>query len=82
MTSRACEKYMETKMESGYTLEQAQEAWDKLDSVFKIALIEISRQEKTNFDDIRLGLLATLHSYQGLPSVKKLFEEAIKDVEL
>ena len=82
MTSRACEKYMETKMESGYTLEQAQEAWDKLDTVFKLALIDISRQEVINFEDIRLGLLATLHSYKGLPHVKKLFEEAIQSVEL
>lgn len=39
-------------------------------------------QEEQNLEDIRLGLLATLCEYRGFPAIKKLFEDAIKSVQI
>ncbi len=49
---------------------------------FKGFLLTLRAREEQNLEDIRLGLLATLEEYQGLASVKALFEEAIKGVTL
>ena len=45
-------------------------------------LLALKTQEEQNLEDIRLGLLATLDEYRGVPRIKKLFEEAIKGVTL
>ena len=44
-------------------------------------LLNLQAQEEQNLEDIRLGLLATLHEYRGFPHIKKLFEDAIKSVK-
>ena len=43
-------------------------------------LLALKTQEEQNLEDIRLGLLATLDEYRGVPRIKKLFEDAIKSV--
>ena len=45
-------------------------------------LLALKHQEEQNLEDIRLGLLATLDEYRGVPRIKKLFEDAIKGVAL
>ena len=45
-------------------------------------LLALKNQEEQNLEDIRLGLLATLDEYHGVPRIKKLFEDAIKGVAL
>lgn len=45
-------------------------------------LLTLKAQEEQNFEDIKLGLLATLSEYRGFPRVKKVFEDAIKDVTI
>lgn len=45
-------------------------------------LLALKTQEEQNLEDIRLGLLATLDEYRGVPRIKKLFEEAIRGVTL
>jgi predicted GNAT family N-acyltransferase len=47
----------------------------------QVYILSLLDQENQNLEDIRLGLLATLNEYRGFPSVKKLFEDAIKGVE-
>jgi hypothetical protein len=41
----------------------------------------LKAQEDQNLEDLRLGLLATLHEYRGFPHIKKLFEDAISNVQ-
>lgn len=45
-------------------------------------ILTLLDQEIQNLEDIRLGLLATLDEYRGFPNVKKVFEDAIKSVNL
>lgn len=45
-------------------------------------LMNLRAQEEQNLEDIRLGLLATLSEYRGFPAIKKLFEDAIKSVQI
>jgi hypothetical protein len=45
-------------------------------------ILTLLDQENQNLEDIRRGLLATLNEYRGFPSVKKLFEDAIKSVQI
>ena len=45
-------------------------------------ILTLLDQENQNLEDIRLGLLATLAEYRGFPNVKKLFEDAIKSVQI
>jgi len=57
---------------------EAEKAWDALSPEFQAMLINISNKEKQQAKDIRDGLLATLHGYQGVKRVKDAFAEAIK----
>ena len=45
-------------------------------------ILTLLDQENQNLEDIRLGLLATLSEYRGFTNVKKLFEDAIKAVQV
>jgi hypothetical protein len=45
-------------------------------------ILTLLDQENQNLEDIRLGLLATLNEYRGFPHIKKLFEDAIKSVQI
>lgn len=74
------ERYVSTKVAEGLSQEQAEAQWEGLEFVIKATLISIQSQEEQNTKDIRLGLLATLAEYRGLPHIKKLFEEAIRSV--
>lgn len=56
-------------------------AWDDLSVETQATLINISHQETRQARDIALGLLATLHGYQGVKKVKKVFADAIKKCE-
>jgi hypothetical protein len=56
------------------------EAWKDLSVETKSHLFIIDTMEVQNANDIRTGLLATLAGYQGLPSIKKLFIEALEGV--
>lgn len=60
------------------TWKRAEEAWDALSPEIQASLWQISNKEKQNAEDIRDGLLATLHGYQGFTHVKKSFVEAIQ----
>jgi hypothetical protein len=48
----------------------------------KAYIMTLLDQENQNLEDIRRGLIATLNEYRGFPSVKKLFEDAIKSVQI
>jgi ATP sulfurylase len=61
--------------------DQAQKVWSNVDVQNQMALWSIDQQKEQNFKDIREGLLATLKGYQGTPEVKRIFEDAIKDLE-
>lgn len=61
--------------------ERAKEAWDQVSTENKMYLWSIETKNEQNFKDIKEGLLATLHGYQGGAEVKNMFEEALKDLE-
>lgn len=61
---------------------QAEAAWDALSPEIQAQLFILSNKEVQNAEDIRLGLLATLASYQGLKVIKQLFADAIKCVKV
>jgi hypothetical protein len=61
--------------------DQAQKVWSNVDVQNQMALWSIDQQKEQNFRDIREGLLATLKEYQGTSEVKRLFEEALKDLK-
>lgn len=61
---------------------QAEAAWDSLSPEIQAQLFILSNKEVQNAEDIRLGLLATLASYQGLKVIKQLFADAIKCVKV
>jgi hypothetical protein len=48
----------------------------------KAYIMTLLDQENQNLEDIRHGLLATLNEYRGFSNVKKLFEDAIKSVQI
>ena len=62
----------------GTTWTRAEAAWDALSPEFQATLIQIANREKQNAQDIRDGLLATLHGYQGFSRVKDSFAHAIR----
>lgn len=62
--------------------DSARSAWESLSVEIRLYLMTISEQASQNLEDIRLGLLATLSEYRGASSVKKLFEDAIKSVQI
>ena len=57
---------------------EAEKAWDSLSPDFQGILINIANKEKQQAKDIRDGLHATLHGYQGVKRIKDAFAEAIK----
>lgn len=79
-------KYMTSWVEKNWTgdftgmWDQAQKVWSNVDVQNQMALWAIDQQKEQNFKDIREGLLATLKGYQGTGEVKRIFEEAIKDL--
>jgi hypothetical protein len=70
------------KLSPSENFQKARASWDALSPELKGHLIILSDKEVQNFTDIRQGLLATLNDYQGSKSIKKLFEDAIKSVEI
>lgn len=83
--SRAAYKYMCSRIEENHLPEltpeqnwqKAIESWDMLTPEMQAQLVIFSDREVQNARDIRQGLLATLHGYQGFAAIKKLFEAAI-----
>ena len=57
----------------------AESAWDSLTPEFQATLVAISRKEQQQAKDIRDGLLATLHGYQGVSNVKRVFADGIRE---
>jgi hypothetical protein len=58
--------------------EEAEEAWDKLSPETQGLMVAIANKERQQAEDIRDGLLATLHGYHGLKSIKDSFTESIQ----
>lgn len=84
---RAARKYIsrynfDPELSPDENLQKAKASWDALGPEMQAHLIILSSKEVQNFDDIKQGLLATLHDYQGTKPIKKLFEDAIKSVEI
>lgn len=83
--SRAAYTYMiqwiqDTKKpheDPGAMWNEAEKAWDSLTPELQAMLINITNKEKQQARDIRDGLLATLHEYQGIKKIKDSFSEAI-----
>ena len=59
---------------------KAEASWDALTPEQQMLIWSLSEQEKQNAQDICTGLLATLTNYQGLSTVKKAFQVAIRGV--
>jgi hypothetical protein len=57
---------------------EAKNAWDSLSPEIQATLITIENKEKQQARDIRDGLLATLHGYQGIKSIKDAYAECIR----
>lgn len=57
---------------------EAEKAWDVLSPELQAMLIGIANKEKQQARDIRDGLLATLHEYQGFKNIKEAFAESIR----
>lgn len=57
---------------------EAEKAWDSLSPELQATLIAIANKERQQARDIRDGLLATLHGYQGVKRVKDAFAESIR----
>lgn len=57
---------------------EAEKAWDLLSPETQGLLITIAEKERQQNKDIHDGLLATLHSYQGVKHVKDSFVTAIR----
>ena len=62
--------------------QRAEAEWDALTPEMQAHLWSLSHQEEQCCEDIRQGLLATLHEYRGFRFVKELFADAIKCVKL
>jgi len=57
---------------------EAEKAWNALSPEMQGMLIIITNKEKQQARDIRDGLLATLHGYQGVKRVKDTYAECIR----
>ena len=60
---------------------EAERSWTSLSPEVQGLLMTLQVKEEQMVKDIRLGLLATLASYQGTKTVKERFAEAIRGVE-
>ena len=61
----------------GMTWLEAEKAWDSLSPEMHGILLTIAHKERDQARDIRDGLLATLHGYQGLKTIKDSYAECI-----
>ena len=61
----------------GMTWLEAEKAWDSLSPEMQGILMTIAHKERDQARDIRDGLLATLHGYQGLKTIKDSYAECI-----
>lgn len=59
---------------------QAEKSWTALTPETKGILFALQAKEEQMVEDIRVGLLATLASYQGIKAIKERFAEAIRGV--
>jgi hypothetical protein len=57
---------------------EAEKAWDALSPEMQGMIIAIANKERQQARDIRDGLLATLHGYQGVKRVKDTYAECIR----
>jgi len=57
---------------------EAEKAWDALSPEMQATLMTIANKEKQQALDIRDGLLATLHGYQGVKRIKDAYVECIR----
>jgi len=57
---------------------EAEKAWDALSPEMQAMLMTIANKEKQQALDIRDGLLATLHGYQGVKTIKDAYAECIR----
>jgi hypothetical protein len=57
---------------------EAEKAWDALSPEMQATLITIANKERQQACDIRDGLLATLHGYQGVKSIKDAYADCIR----
>jgi alpha-ketoglutarate-dependent taurine dioxygenase len=57
---------------------EAAKAWDTLSPEMQATLMSIAHKESQQARDIRDGLLATLHEYQGVKRVKDTYAECIR----
>jgi hypothetical protein len=57
---------------------EAEHAWDALSPEIQGTLMNIANKERQQACDIRDGLLATLHEYQGIKSIKDAYAECIR----
>lgn len=57
---------------------EAEKAWDALSPEIQATLMTIANKERQQALDIREGLLATLHGYQGVKRVKDTYAECIR----
>jgi len=57
---------------------EAEKAWDALSPEMQGTIIAIANKERQQARDIRDGLLATLHGYQGIKSIKDAYAECIR----
>ena len=84
--SRAAYQYMihwiqDTKSpvdDPGTVWLEAEKAWDTLSPEMQGTLMNIANKERQQALDIRDGLLATLHGYQGVKSIKDAYAECIR----
>jgi hypothetical protein len=70
------------KLSAEENFQTAKSSWEALSPEMQGHLMILSAKEVQNFVDIKHGLLATLHDYQGAKSIKKLFADAINSVEI
>ena len=84
--SRAAYQYMiqwiqDTKSpenDPGTVWLEAEKAWDALSPEIQATLIAIANKERQQAKDIRDGLLATLHEYQGVKRIKEAYADCIR----
>lgn len=84
--SRAAYNYMinwiqtrkSPKDDPGAAWLEAEKAWDALSPEIQATLMTIANKERQQACDIRDGLLATLHAYQGVKRVKDMYAECIR----
>jgi len=62
----------------GTTWIEAEKAWDALSPETKGLLLAIANKERQQAIDIRDGLLATLHGYQGVKRIKDAYADCIR----